>query len=80
MVESLKQDEYYIAIIVCILVISCSDPGVISNSTRTGQDFTIGGTVNYECDTGFNHTGSRNRTCLGSGEWSGKSPTCNGGY
>ena len=36
--------------------------------------------MNYECDTGFSLTGIRNRTCLGSGTWSGESPTCNGGY
>ena len=63
-----------------LIVINCGNPGLVSNSTRTGSDFTIGGTVNYECDTGFNLTGPRNRTCLGSGEWSGESPTCNGGY
>ena len=36
--------------------------------------------MNYECDTGFNLTGTRKRTCLGSETLSGESPTCNGGY
>ena len=58
--------------------ISCGDPGAISNGTRTGEDFSFGRTVNYECDSGFKLIGSRNRTCQDSGQWSGEPPTCNG--
>ena len=60
------------------IVISCGDPDVIFNGTRTGQDFTYGSTVNYECNSGFKLIGVRSRTCQDSGNWSGEPPTCNG--
>ncbi|XP_033853145.3 complement factor B-like isoform X1 [Acipenser ruthenus] len=41
--------------------------------------FSIGSTVHFECDSGFNMFGSPNRTCLATGKWSGKVTICDSG-
>ncbi|XP_041092685.1 complement factor B-like [Polyodon spathula] len=41
--------------------------------------FSIGSTVHFECNSGFNMFGSPNRTCLSTGKWSGKVTICDSG-
>ena len=58
------------------VVISCGDPGIPANGTRTGSTFTFDSTVNYTCDNGFQLIGDIRRNCLSSGNWSDDLPTC----
>ena len=63
---------------IAVVVISCNDPGVPAHGSRSGDDFTFGKTVSYQCDPGHKITGSRSRTCTASGTWSKIQPTCTG--
>ena len=58
------------------VVVSCGDPGIPSNGTRTGSTFTFANEVNYTCVNGFKLIGDIRRNCLPSGNWSGDLPTC----
>ena len=63
----------------CIcLVIDCGDPGTPSNGSKTGNVFTFGGSVRYKCNHGYRLSGSSNRTCEASGQWSGDTAVCRG--
>ena len=41
---------------------------------------TLGQTVYYSCNTGYNLVGDRTHTCQASGNWSGSAPICQGVY
>ncbi|ESO92606.1 hypothetical protein LOTGIDRAFT_233055 [Lottia gigantea] len=61
-------------------VIPRCDPvycGPPQTTTRySGDDFTFGREVHYECDEGHTLQGYRNLICQANGEWSGLAPTC----
>ena len=61
-----------------ILVISCGDPGAVSNGQRSGSKFTYSSVVTYTCMRGYRITGSEKRTCKMDGQWSGVQPQCTG--
>lgn len=54
----------------------CGDPGIPSNGTRLGTQFSVGSTVEYKCNEGFKLVGTRTRTCLITQRWSGFLPYC----
>ena len=68
----------YINLIVVFTAVLCNNPGVPTHGSRSGDDFTFGKTVSYQCDPGHKITGSSSRTCTASGTWSGIEPTCTG--
>ena len=49
-------------------IISCS-----SGTTGVGYE---GDTCSFTCNTGYELTGSDNRTCQSNGSWSGNEATC----
>jgi len=53
----------------------CSDPGVPSNGSRTGNNFLHGNSVNFECHRGFELEGDKTMTCTDGG-WNGFKPQC----
>ena len=55
---------------------SCGDPGTPVFGTRIGEDFRIGATVYFECNTGYELDGPGSRQCLPSGVWSNRLPQC----
>ncbi|XP_033127716.1 fibrillin-1-like [Anneissia japonica] len=54
----------------------CVDIGIPFNSTRNCTGFTTGESCTFTCGRYHHLTGSSNRTCLPSGEWSGTSTRC----
>ena len=59
----------------------CNSPDDVENADlRPDQPtFLVNDTVNYTCDTGYQHTaGDLNRTCLLNGTWTGDAPHCSG--
>lgn len=60
---------------------SCPDPGRPENGDRYYQDryFRIGSTVQFSCQSGFQLSGSRERTCQENKEWNGTLATCQDG-
>ena len=57
---------------------SCSPaPDAPANGQRSGSGTTFESTVTYTCNPGYTLQGDNRRTCMASGEWSGKTPTCN---
>lgn len=56
---------------------SCVEPDDILNGERNVSGMLYNSIVTYECDIGYNMTGSSQRTCLSSGSWSGTAPSCN---
>jgi len=57
-------------------LIDCGDPGTPANGERVGSEFTYGKTITYDCDPGYQISGSRSRTCQLDGSWSGSVATC----
>ncbi|XP_067832359.1 CUB and sushi domain-containing protein 3 [Heptranchias perlo] len=59
-------------------IITCGDPGVQANGMRLGNDFTVGQNVTYMCQPGYTmgSKGSRVRSCISNGTWSGSMPLC----
>ncbi|XP_064616221.1 sushi, von Willebrand factor type A, EGF and pentraxin domain-containing protein 1-like [Liolophura sinensis] len=55
---------------------SCNSPGLIDNGQRDGYVFSVGATVKYFCNEGYEMKGSAVRMCLASTSWSGKKPSC----
>ena len=59
-------------------VVNCGSPPSITNgSPGTPTSTTVGGTVTYSCDSGYNLSGSPAVSCLASGSWSTR-PICTG--
>ena len=50
--------------------------GIISCSMVNSQIFSYGDTCSYACNTGYELTGSSERTCQIDGNWSGSSAFC----
>ena len=59
---------------VCPTLIPPTNGNVIQN----GNEF--GDTAVYTCEPGFRLSGTRIRTCLDGGQWSGTASTCDGRY
>ncbi len=61
-----------------VTVMNCNSPPSIPNgSHRTPTRTTVGGTVTYTCNTGYQRSGSATVTCQASGSWSTR-PICHG--
>lgn len=57
-------------------IVSCGDPGSLSNGFKVGDKFTFGESVIYDCNAGYKLQGSIIRTCGGNGQWSGSAASC----
>ena len=55
---------------------SCGDPGTPEFGSLVGDDFRVGATVYYECDSGYRLVGPGSRQCEPSGTWTGRLPQC----
>ncbi|KAL5012412.1 hypothetical protein ScPMuIL_010963 [Solemya velum] len=61
----------------CRNLVTCGDPGGISNGRKSGSNFEFNGQVTYRCDQHHNMTGGDSkRVCQDTGMWSGLEPTC----
>ncbi|XP_072890266.1 complement factor B-like isoform X2 [Hemitrygon akajei] len=58
----------------------CPDPGIPLGGSRKVRGFDVGDTVSYLCSSGLGLRGSRTRTCLPTGRWSGRETTCESWY
>lgn len=64
-------------------VVNCSDPGLVDNAVRHGQQgptdaFVYGQSVLFRCKRGFYLLGSSALTCTASGSWDRSLPRCLG--
>lgn len=57
---------------------SCLDPGFPVNGLRYGQDFSIGSTVSFGCDSGYRLSHEEPLVCEKNHWWSHPLPTCDG--
>ena len=57
-------------------IVSCSDPGTPSNGHRIEAGFLYNSVVSYNCETGYNLTGSETLLCLSNGMWNATVPFC----
>uniref|UniRef100_A0A8C2WGD8 CUB and Sushi multiple domains 3 n=1 Tax=Cyclopterus lumpus TaxID=8103 RepID=A0A8C2WGD8_CYCLU len=55
---------------------SCLDPGMPVNGIRYGQDFSIGSTVSFGCDSGYRLSHEEPLVCEKNHWWSHPLPTC----
>ncbi|XP_065176999.1 sushi, von Willebrand factor type A, EGF and pentraxin domain-containing protein 1-like [Sycon ciliatum] len=60
--------------------IRCPRPLAIANGGVSVTGATAGSRVNYACDDGFRLVGNSQASCLTSGTWSSKAPTCEPNY
>lgn len=58
---------------------ACPNPGIPKNGRRTGNDFGIGRSIRFTCQSGFKLTGSPVRKCLKNKQWSGTVAVCDDG-
>ena len=63
--------------------IRCNDLSMPANGMMSCSSGTVGvgyegDTCSFTCDTGYELTGSDNRTCQSDGSWSGNDVTCIG--
>ncbi|XP_063877551.1 sushi, von Willebrand factor type A, EGF and pentraxin domain-containing protein 1-like isoform X4 [Scylla paramamosain] len=56
--------------------ISCPIPIKIRQGTVTGNDYSLGATILYECDEGYELFGVASRTCQENKEWTDIEPYC----
>ncbi|XP_068228821.1 sushi, von Willebrand factor type A, EGF and pentraxin domain-containing protein 1-like isoform X2 [Palaemon carinicauda] len=56
--------------------ISCAIPIQIRNGVVIGDDYSLGATITYECDEGFELVGDVSRTCQENKVWTGTEPLC----
>ena len=57
--------------------IDCGDPGTPTNGHRHPFSTVYTSEVLYFCSMGYTLQGPDRRTCLSSGQWSGRLPQCN---
>ena len=62
------------------VVVSCGDPGFTPHGVRSGSNYTLGNSVHYQCNPGYDLTGPSQRMCQSTGAWSGILPSCIGKY
>ena len=61
----------------CLIIeIRCPKIKSIHNGTVMLSDRTIGGTINYTCDSGYILYGPATRNCTNQGSWTGINPSC----
>ena len=60
------------------IVVDCGRPPFVFFSTSDTTATTVGTVITYTCFSQRRLVGDRQRTCLGSGQWSGDTPTCVG--
>ncbi|XP_077017497.1 complement C2 [Tamandua tetradactyla] len=58
----------------------CPNPGTSVGAVRTGSRFGFGDKVSYRCSSNLVLTGSAERECLATGDWSGTEPICRQPY
>lgn len=58
----------------------CANPGIPIGATKSGIRYQIDAKVRYQCRSGLILTGSKERTCLESREWTGTAPQCSYPY
>ncbi|XP_078392455.1 complement factor B-like, partial [Cetorhinus maximus] len=63
------------------LAYKCVGPTYIENGFFYPRkiSYAVNETIEFECDQGFQLIGSRNRTCLPNGRWSGRTTVCDAG-
>jgi hypothetical protein len=61
----------------CETAVDCGILPHPSNGMRNGMATIYNSTVQFDCDTGYNLTGSSTRTCRADGTWSGQQAHCN---
>ena len=67
----------YLIIIFCIHTdIDCGPLGHPENGRVSLSGTTYNSVATYSCDSGYGLIGNNTRTCLGTGNWSGRKPTC----
>ena len=60
------------------IVVDCGSPPNITNGSPGTPDMTtFGGNVTYNCDNGYDLSGTATVSCLSSGSWSTR-PNCTG--
>lgn len=59
---------------------SCLDPGIPVSGIRYGQDFSIGSTVSFGCDSGYRLSHEEPLVCEKNHWWSHPLPTCDGKF
>ena len=62
----------------CEILSTPSDGRMLCSSGRVGVGYE-GDTCNFTCNTGYELTGSDNRTCQSNGSWSGSEALCKQG-
>ena len=64
-----------------LTAIRCSSLSPPVNGSLSGSKFSYNKSVVYSCNRGYNlENGNKIRTCLMSGHWSGKAPSCQREY
>ncbi|XP_074636588.1 uncharacterized protein LOC141894732 [Acropora palmata] len=56
----------------------CGDPGTPSNGRKLGVTYSLNSKVNFNCDLGYELSGSEERKCQQNGTWTGQQPMCKG--
>lgn len=60
-----------------LLARSCGQPPDPANGWHSGECYTYGCKINYNCGTGYELVGKQERTCQSDGSWAPKElPTC----
>ena len=77
----MSQQFMFLHPFICYLsvVVSCGQPGILSNGrvdTSAGTSF--GDVARYSCDAGYTLNGASERTCQADGRWNGTEPICEG--
>ena len=55
----------------------CEQPEIVPQTTRSGDVFTFGKTITYNCEEGYHMVrGNRSMTCGPEGTWKGQYPQC----
>ena len=60
----------------CIPLGDCGAVQAPTNGRQFVSGTTVGHSVNYTCNPGYNLLGNSSRTCQDNGQWSGTPPSC----